>query len=91
VALCQLDTVKNAKDKAGRSRSRHACGDETLHGGDNPKKRLDPRAKVATFRSCAIASAQSTNGHRSPRQLYSGPRVNFEFNPNVAPTEIVPC
>jgi putative SOS response-associated peptidase YedK len=25
-----------------------------------------------------------------PRQLYSGPRVNFEFNPNVAPTEIVP-
>jgi len=26
-----------------------------------------------------------------PRQLYSGPRVNFEFNPNVAPTEIVPA
>ena len=25
-----------------------------------------------------------------PRQLYSGPRVNFEFNPNVAPTETVP-
>jgi putative SOS response-associated peptidase YedK len=25
-----------------------------------------------------------------PRQLYSGPRANFEFNPNVAPTEIVP-
>lgn len=24
------------------------------------------------------------------RQLYSGPRVNFEFNPNVAPTETVP-
>ncbi len=26
-----------------------------------------------------------------PRALYSGPRVNFEFNPNVAPTEIVPA
>jgi putative SOS response-associated peptidase YedK len=26
-----------------------------------------------------------------PRQLYSGPRVNFEFNPNVAPTETVPA
>jgi hypothetical protein len=26
----------------------------------------------------------------APRQLYSGPRVNFEFNPNVAPTETVP-
>ncbi len=25
-----------------------------------------------------------------PRQLYSGPRLNFEFNPNVAPTELVP-
>ena len=25
-----------------------------------------------------------------PRQLHSGPRVNFEFNPNVAPTETVP-
>jgi putative SOS response-associated peptidase YedK len=25
-----------------------------------------------------------------PRQLYSGPRLNFEFNPNVAPTETVP-
>jgi putative SOS response-associated peptidase YedK len=25
-----------------------------------------------------------------PRQLYSRPRVNFEFNPNVAPTETVP-
>jgi putative SOS response-associated peptidase YedK len=25
-----------------------------------------------------------------PRQIYSGPRLNFEFNPNVAPTEIVP-
>jgi putative SOS response-associated peptidase YedK len=25
-----------------------------------------------------------------PRQLYSGARANFEFNPNVAPTEIVP-
>jgi putative SOS response-associated peptidase YedK len=25
-----------------------------------------------------------------PRQLFSGPRVNFEFNPNVAPTELVP-
>jgi SOS response associated peptidase (SRAP) len=25
-----------------------------------------------------------------PRQLYNGPRVNFEFNPNVAPTETVP-
>jgi putative SOS response-associated peptidase YedK len=25
-----------------------------------------------------------------PRQLYSGPWVNFEVNPNVAPTEIVP-
>ena len=25
-----------------------------------------------------------------PRQLYSGPRVNFEFNPNVAPTETAP-
>ena len=24
-----------------------------------------------------------------PRQLYSGPRVNFEFNPNLAPTETV--
>jgi len=26
-----------------------------------------------------------------PRALYSGPRVNFEFNPNVAPTETVPA
>jgi putative SOS response-associated peptidase YedK len=26
-----------------------------------------------------------------PRQLYGGPRVNFEFNPNVAPTEAVPA
>jgi putative SOS response-associated peptidase YedK len=26
-----------------------------------------------------------------PRQLYTGPRVNFEFNPNVAPTETVPA
>ena len=25
-----------------------------------------------------------------PRDLYRGPRINFEFNPNVAPTEIVP-
>src|SRR3954470_23121169 len=25
-----------------------------------------------------------------PRDLYSGPRVNFAFNPNVAPTETVP-
>jgi putative SOS response-associated peptidase YedK len=25
-----------------------------------------------------------------PRQLYRGPSVNFEFNPNVAPTETVP-
>ena len=25
-----------------------------------------------------------------PRQLYSGARVNFEFNPNVAPIEVVP-
>jgi putative SOS response-associated peptidase YedK len=25
-----------------------------------------------------------------PRQLYSGTPLNFEFNPNVAPTEIVP-
>jgi putative SOS response-associated peptidase YedK len=25
-----------------------------------------------------------------PRQLYSGARANFEFNPNVAPTEVVP-
>ena len=25
-----------------------------------------------------------------PRHLYSGPRINFEFNPNVAPTETVP-
>jgi putative SOS response-associated peptidase YedK len=25
-----------------------------------------------------------------PRHLFSGPRVNFEFNPNVAPTELVP-
>jgi putative SOS response-associated peptidase YedK len=26
-----------------------------------------------------------------PRELYSGPRLNFEFNPNVAPTETVPA
>ncbi|MGC1358095.1 MAG: SOS response-associated peptidase [Xanthobacteraceae bacterium] len=26
-----------------------------------------------------------------PRDLYSGPRLNFEFNPNVAPTETVPA
>ena len=26
-----------------------------------------------------------------PRALYSGPRANFEFNPNVAPTETVPA
>ena len=25
-----------------------------------------------------------------PRQYHSGPRLNFEFNPNVAPTELVP-
>lgn len=25
-----------------------------------------------------------------PRTLYSGPRLNFDFNPNVAPTELVP-
>ena len=25
-----------------------------------------------------------------PRQFHSGPRLNFEFNPNVAPTELVP-
>ena len=25
-----------------------------------------------------------------PRRLYDGPRLNFEFNPNVAPTELVP-
>jgi putative SOS response-associated peptidase YedK len=25
-----------------------------------------------------------------PRDLYSGPHINFEFNPNVAPTETVP-
>ena len=25
-----------------------------------------------------------------PRHLHSGPRINFEFNPNVAPTETVP-
>lgn len=25
-----------------------------------------------------------------PRTLFSGPRLNFEFNPNVAPTELVP-
>ena len=25
-----------------------------------------------------------------PRRFHSGPRLNFEFNPNVAPTEIVP-
>jgi hypothetical protein len=25
-----------------------------------------------------------------PRDLYRGPRINFEFNPNVAPTELVP-
>ena len=25
-----------------------------------------------------------------PRHLHSGPRINFEFNPNVAPTELVP-
>jgi putative SOS response-associated peptidase YedK len=26
-----------------------------------------------------------------PRDLYSGPRLNFEYNPNVAPTETVPA
>ena len=26
-----------------------------------------------------------------PRHFYRGPRVNFEFNPNVAPTETVPA
>src|SRR5215216_6336198 len=25
-----------------------------------------------------------------PRHFHSGPRINFEFNPNVAPTETVP-
>ncbi len=25
-----------------------------------------------------------------PRQFHSGPRLNFEFNPNVAPSELVP-
>ena len=25
-----------------------------------------------------------------PRRYRSGPRLNFEFNPNVAPTELVP-
>jgi putative SOS response-associated peptidase YedK len=25
-----------------------------------------------------------------PRDLYNGPRLNFEYNPNVAPTETVP-
>ena len=25
-----------------------------------------------------------------PRRFYSGARLNFEFNPNVAPTELVP-
>jgi hypothetical protein len=25
-----------------------------------------------------------------PRDLYNGPRLNFEFNPNVALTELVP-
>ena len=25
-----------------------------------------------------------------PRRFHSGPRLNFEFNPNVAPTELVP-
>ena len=25
-----------------------------------------------------------------PRHLHSGPRINFDFNPNVAPTELVP-
>src|SRR6516164_3592030 len=25
-----------------------------------------------------------------PRHLYGGPYINFEFNPNVAPTETVP-
>jgi hypothetical protein len=24
-----------------------------------------------------------------PRRFHSGPRLNFEFNPNVAPTELV--
>jgi putative SOS response-associated peptidase YedK len=31
-----------------------------------------------------------TEWSQVPRRLYSGPRVNFEFNPNVAPTETVP-
>lgn len=26
-----------------------------------------------------------------PRRYHSGPRLNFEFNPNVAPTELVPA
>jgi len=26
-----------------------------------------------------------------PRRFHSGPRLNFEFNPNVAPTELVPA
>ncbi|WP_460450299.1 SOS response-associated peptidase [Alsobacter sp. SYSU BS001988] len=26
-----------------------------------------------------------------PRRLHSGPRLNFDFNPNVAPTELVPA
>ena len=26
-----------------------------------------------------------------PRDLYIGPRLNFEYNPNVAPTETVPA
>jgi hypothetical protein len=25
-----------------------------------------------------------------PRRFHGGPRLNFEFNPNVAPTELVP-
>jgi putative SOS response-associated peptidase YedK len=25
-----------------------------------------------------------------PRRFHSGPRLNFEFNPNVSPTELVP-
>ncbi len=47
-------------------------------------------AESPTLFPCAIASARSRKWSDIPRQLFSGPRVNFEFNPNVAPTELVP-
>jgi hypothetical protein len=56
----------------------------------NKRGPLDLSSRFSIFGNMCNRFRSIREWSQIPRDLYSGARINFAFNPNVAPTETVP-